>query len=404
MKIKQAVILAGGRGVRMRPFTFSMPKPMLLINGKPFLYNLLKLLKANGINEVIILVGYLHEVIENFFGDGRKLGLKIKYSYSPLTAHTGTRIKNALSLLEGTFLLVYGDNFWPLNLNSLTDFYEKMGVKAVITVYRNLETSTKNNIVLNDKNLVIYYDRKRKRKELNGVDIGFFILKKNIFKNLPQNDFSFENVILKRLIKEKQLAGFLTHHKYYSLTSPGRVPAINKYFKPKKVIFLDRDGVINKKPPQGEYITQWKEFIYLPKVKKSLKILKDKGYELFIISNQAGISRGKVSRETVDKINEKFLKELSDLGVNISGIYICPHGWNEGCFCRKPKPGLFFQSAREHDINLFESYFIGDDPRDMIAGELAGTKTIYLAKENKPQDGLKPFMIVKNLYQAAIKL
>src|SRR3989344_9144793 len=93
--IRQAVILAGGLGTRMRPQTFTTCKPMISINGKPFLAYLMELLKKNGIEEVIILVGYLHKQIEEYFGAGEKFGLKITYSYDPVEADTGTRVRNA---------------------------------------------------------------------------------------------------------------------------------------------------------------------------------------------------------------------------------------------------------------------------------------------------------------------
>ncbi len=233
--IKQAVILAGGQGIRMHPLTLTTPKPMIPIHGKPFLAYLIELLKKNGISEVILLVGYLHKTIEEYFGDGKKFGLSIHYSFSSVEADTGTRIKNALQLLDNNFLLLYGDNYWPLRLTDLTDFYEKMNTKASVVVYSNLDSITKNNIFVDGHGLIQIYDRSRTKENLNGVDIGFFILDKSIFINLPEENFSFEDVILPRLVTERQLAGFLTHHKYYGLSNPGRIPAIEKYLSPKKL-------------------------------------------------------------------------------------------------------------------------------------------------------------------------
>lgn len=393
--IKQAVILAGGLGMRLRPLTLATPKPMIPFWGKPFLHYLIDLLKANGIHEVILLVGYLHKQIEEYFGDGKKFGISISYSYDLPEYDTGTRLRNAYPLMDQTFLLLYGDNYWPLRLDELTEYYKSMGRKALGTVYHNRDGATKNNILVED-GLVKMYDRKRKKKHLNGVDIGFFILDRRICKDVPNLNFSFEEVIVPKLIAERQLAGFLTEHKYYGLSNADRIPSIQEYFRPKKTIFLDRDGVINQRPPKAEYISRWSEFVFLPKAREALVLLNKKGYDVYIVSNQAGIARGKVTRKQVDGVNSRFVAEAKKIGVTIADIAVCPHGWDEGCFCRKPRPGLFFDLSYKHHINLFESVCVGDDPRDIQAGSAAGCKVI-LVGDNPDADYHNLFDAVTNL-------
>lgn len=393
--ISQAVILVGGLGMRLRPLTLTTPKPMIPFWRKPLLEHLIELLKANGIQEVILLVGYLHEQIEEYFGNGEKFGISIMYSYSPVEADTGMRIRNAYPLMDQTFLLLYGDNYWPLRLSELIECYESMGRKALVTVYHNRDGATKNNILVED-GLVKTYDRKRKKRCLNGVDIGFFILDKNILKNLTRQNFSFEEVVLPKLIAERELAGFFTDHKYYGLSSLKRIPAIQEYFRPKRTIFLDRDGVINKRPPQGKYVTRWSEFVFLPKVREALILLAQKGYDIYIATNQAGIAQGKVTRKQVDDIHNRLVAEVKGIGVAVADIAICPHGWDQGCFCRKPNPGLLFDLSYKHYINLFNSVFVGDDPRDMLAGKRAGCQTILV--------GDNPDAYYKNFYEAVIHL
>ncbi len=375
--VTQAVILAGGLGKRLRPLTYTTPKPMIPIHGKPFLAYIIELLKANGITEVVLLVGYLHEQIEGYFGDGKKFGITILYSQSPVEADTGTRIMQASALLKKNFLLLYGDNYWPFQLSALTQWYKNMKTKAVVTVYHNADHATRNNMLV-ENGLVKVYDRSRQKEHLNGVDIGFFILDKNILKNLPRRNFSFEEVVLPKLIAEKQLAGFLTDHKYYGLSTPERIPAIQEYFRPKKTIFLDRDGVINKRPPKAEYISRWSKFVFLPRVREALALLAQKGYDIYIVTNQAGIARKKMTKKQVDGIHNHLTKELKKAGVVLADIAVCPHGWDEKCFCRKPNPGLFFDLSYKHHINLFMSVCVGDDPRDIQAGKSAGCKTIYV--------------------------
>lgn len=378
--IKQAVILAGGQGIRMRPLTLTLPKPMIPIHNKPFLEYIIRLLKENGIEEIIILTGYLHEKIEDYFKDGKRFGLKIKYSFSPAEDETGTRIRKAKKLIDDTFLLLYADNYWPLQLDQLFTFYKSVNTQGLVTAYSNIDNYTKNNIFVNAKGLVEVYDKTRQTPGLNGVDIGFFILNKEVLNLFPQENFSFEKVVLPQLISKKQLAGFLTYHKYYGLSNLERIPVIEEFFKPKKIILLDRDGVINKKPPKAEYVKSWQEFEFLPGAIDALKLLTKKKYEIIIISNQAGIGRGAMTEENLKQIHEKFLEVCKKEEIYIKGIYYCPHDWDEGCFCRKPKSGMLFKAAADHHFDLTKAIFIGDDERDEQAGQASNCKTILLQR------------------------
>lgn len=380
--IRQAVILAGGQGTRLRPLTFTTPKPMVLIDGKPFLEYLIRLLKKNKIQKILILTGYLHEQIENYFGDGKKFGLSILYSKTSIKDDTGTRIKKAKRMLDDQFLLLYGDNYWPLRLKQLEKFYRKMKTDALVTVYSNIDNYTKNNTYVNLDGFVEIYDKTRQNKHVNGVDIGFFILRKEIVNLLPKYNCSFEREVLPKLIKDKQLAGYVTYHKYYGLSNLDRISTIEDFFKPKKVVFLDRDGVINKKPAKAQYIINPEEFIFLPRVKKALKLLKSKGYKIFIVTNQPGIARKMLTESQLKKIHDLLIKSLRECNVEIEDILICKHGWDENCFCRKPNPGMFFQAAQKYNIDLYKSCCIGDDERDIISGKKAGCKTFLVNKKN----------------------
>ena len=387
-KIRQAVILAGGEGTRLRPFTLKNPKPMVPIIGEPFLEYLISLLKQNGIKEVVILTGYLGEKIKEYFEDGAKLDIKIQYSHTPFLNEkgqeneSGIRLKNAQDLLDNFFLLLYCDNYWPLQLKKLIDFFNDHPSDVLVTAYSNLDNSTKNNILIED-GYVLKYDPLRIAKNLNGVDIGFFIVNMKILKLLPEHNSKFENVVLPQLIQKRRLAGFLSDQKYYSISDSDRVKTTAKFLSPKKVILLDRDGVINKKPPKADYVKKWEEFEFLPGSIKAIKLLKDNGYKILIVSNQSGIARGKVSKKDLNLIHKKMQKELKRHGAKIDGIYYCPHGWDEGCECRKPKPGLLFRASREHLFDLTKAIFIGDDERDKQAGDAVGCKTIMInAKKN----------------------
>jgi D-glycero-D-manno-heptose 1,7-bisphosphate phosphatase len=225
---------------------------------------------------------------------------------------------------------------------------------------------------------VVKYDKSRSEPNLNGVEIGFFLLNKKVLALVPEEDFNFEKEIVAKLIAKRQLAGYLTDLRYYSLGSIERLPVAEEFFRPKKVVFLDRDGVINKRPAQADYVKTWAEFEFLPGAIEGLGLLSRKGYEMYIVTNQPGVARGKMTKNDLDTIHGNMQEELRKRGVEIKGIYACLHGWEDGCNCRKPKPGLLFQASSEHYFDVTKAIFIGDDPRDEEAGEAAGCKTILM--------------------------
>lgn len=395
MKIKQAVIFAGGLGERMRPLTNDRPKPMVLVNGRPFLEHLIELLKQNGINEVLVFLGYLPDKVQEYFGDGSKFGIKIDYHIGQIDDETGTRLKNAGHLLQDHFLLMYGDNYWPMDLSEMADFYEKMGVLGSTTVYNNrdsgAEYGAENNVQVSSDGYVLKYDKDRQDLDLNGVDIGFFIMDKKVLDLTPVDNFSFEREILPQLATANQLVAFCTDHPYYWMTTPDSVKIMEKFLTPKKAIFLDRDGVINQKMPPHDYVKRWSEFKFLPGAIEALRLLCQDGYKIFIITNQAGISRGMMTENDLTAIHSQMLRELSDQGITTVGIYYCPHSDVDNCDCRKPQPGLLFKAAREHYLDLTKTIFIGDSESDLRAGEVAHCKTFLV------EPGRDLLRIVKSL-------
>jgi D-glycero-D-manno-heptose 1,7-bisphosphate phosphatase len=162
----------------------------------------------------------------------------------------------------------------------------------------------------------------------------------------------------------------------------------------KKVIILDRDGVINKKPPKAEYVKSWDEFEILPGVIEALQLLDRQNYDIFIVTNQAGIARGLITENDLHIIHKKLLDVFKQNNVHIKDIYYCPHGWDEGCDCRKPKPGMLLRAGKEHNFDITKAIFIGDDERDKQAGDAAGCKTILIPSN---ENLLKTIQSIANL-------
>lgn len=388
-KIEQAVILAGGKGTRLRPITDTMPKPMISFYEKPFLEYLIDNLKENGISKVVLLLGYLPEVIKEYFGDGRKFGITIEYSVTDVDNDTGKRMKLAQTQLDDEFLFMYCDNYWPIRLNEMYRDFVSKNISGQLTVYSNEDNYTRSNLKVDCTGLIIEYDKSRKSEGLEMVDIGFGIFKKEIIDLLPDDNISFENTAYPLLIKKRQLGAYVTRHRYYSVNSHERLYLTEEFLKRKPAIILDRDGVLNKKAPKAEYITKWSDFKWIDGSKQAIVLLKQAGYTVIIVSNQAGISRDVMTEADLKDIHDKMKEEVRIFGGGIDAIYHCPHGWDEGCSCRKPNPGMLFQAQRDFSIDLSKTYFIGDDIRDKQAGDAAGCKTILVSNNNSLIDIVK---------------
>lgn len=173
----------------------------------------------------------------------------------------------------------------------------------------------------------------------------------------------------------------------------------------RKAIFLDRDGVICEN--RDDYVKLWKEFIWIPGVRKAISLLKDSSYLTIVVTNQSAVGRGIISHEVVEEIHNEMLCQITQAGGKIDKIYCCPHKPTDGCNCRKPKPGLVLQASRDLNINLTDSYLVGDNVTDMRMGQRVGCTTIMVktgkgATEltNLSQNEIGSDHIVPNLLEA----
>lgn len=379
---KQAVILAGGLGTRLRPITNTIPKPMIQFHGLPFLEYLILMLKENNFNEIVLLLGYLPEKVVDYFGDGSKWGVKIIYSISEVEDDTGLRLKKAQHLINKYFMLLYCDNYWPIRFDEMFEKFLLNNVDALVTVYNNKDNYTKNNLKINNEGFIEIYDKDRKAENLQGVDIGFYLLNKKVLDLIPDGNHNFERTVLPILIKNKKIITYCTDHRYYSVGSHERLILTEQFLKNEKFIFLDRDGVLNVKASKSNYITKWENWKWIDGSLDALNILTKNGYKIIIITNQAGIARGMMSINDLEDIHYKMVLDIKNYGGNIEKIYYCPHSWNANCFCRKPMPGMLIQAQNDYNLNLTNTYFIGDDERDGLAAISAGTKYIQVDEVN----------------------
>ncbi|MFH1281726.1 MAG: HAD-IIIA family hydrolase [Candidatus Omnitrophota bacterium] len=173
-----------------------------------------------------------------------------------------------------------------------------------------------------------------------------------------------------------------------------------------KDIILDRDGVINRYPGDRAYVTSWRKFRFLPRAKQAIALLSGAGWRIFVASNQAGVGKGVYAQRTLDLITARMLADIEKANGRIARVYYCTHRKEAGCRCRKPKPGLLKQAAREFKVNLKKTYFVGDTIRDVLTAHTVGAKSILVlsGKEkssNQKNWEAKPDFIFKDLLAAA---
>jgi histidinol-phosphate phosphatase family protein len=368
---RQAVILAGGRGTRMRPITNDRPKPMVPILGRPFLEYQIEQLREQGFERALILLGYLPEVVRRYFGDGRRWGVEIEYSITAPDQLTSSRVAAARHMIDPCFLLLYCDNYWPLQMGRLWARFCEAAKPGLITVYSNKDNYSRGSVLLDQDHHVQVFDRLRATPGLKEVEISYAILTDIALELLPEDDTLLEEALYTPLAKHGRLTAYVSDHRYYSVGSPHRLPATEAFMRRERTVILDRDGVLNRRPPQAQYVRNWSEWTWCPGSLDALRLLNEAGFRAIIASNQPGIGRGIMSETELDAVHNRMKQEIGQAGGRIEAIYYCPHDWESGCECRKPKPGLLYEAQKEFHLDLTRTPFIGDDERDEAAAVAA---------------------------------
>jgi len=229
----QIVILCGGLATRLRTLTEKIPKSMIEIGGKPFLEHQLELLKKNGIFDMIFCIGYKGEHIENYFGDGSRFGVKIKYSREKEELlGTGGALKQAESLLDEVFLVIYGDSYLPFNFKAAVDYFNEFNKLGLMVVYKNQNQHEKSNVAVKD-NLVVEYNKEDLDKEMEYMDYGVSIFRKKALEFLPENTHCDLSQLHLSLIEKDQLMAFESKIRFYEAGSFPGIEEFKRYIKDK---------------------------------------------------------------------------------------------------------------------------------------------------------------------------
>jgi NDP-sugar pyrophosphorylase family protein len=231
----QVVILAGGLGTRLWPMTKSVPKPMVPVGGggEPYLAHQLRFLRAQSYSDVVILTGYLGEQIEEYFGDGSAIDMRIRYSREPGPLGTGGALRNAAALLDDAFLLIYGDSFLPIEYGILERRLAESKATAVLALFEdgNGETGVVANVDIDESGFVTRYEKNASASSLRFIDAGVLALRAEAIQLIPAGEkCSLEEHIFPRLIERHSLAAVTTEQRFYDIGTPERLRVIEAYF------------------------------------------------------------------------------------------------------------------------------------------------------------------------------
>ena len=420
----KVVIMAGGKGTRIASVKSDVPKPMIPICGKPILEWQIENLKACGLTDITLVIGYLGHVIKEYFVDGEKFGVKISYFVEDSPLGTAGALFKMPELTED-FLLLCGDVIMDVDFNRFIEFHKKNHAWASLMAHPNGHPYDSSLLVTEilppqvpggnpvDTHRVVKWMAKEDERLYykNRVNAGIEIISPELLKEtvkhfVPRHPETPDKIDLDRnVLKPNIPSGKIfaydtpeyikdmgTPDRYYEVEKDlqtGKVKARNLKNK-QKAIFLDRDGIINK---YVGFLTKPEQFELLPGVAEAIKMINKSGYLAIVVTNQPVIARGDCTWEELQQIHDKMETELGKEGAFLDAIYICPHHKDKGfegespeykfdCECRKPKPGLLWQASRDYNIDLSQSIMIGDDERDVEAGLNAGCKNCVKIKTN----------------------
>lgn len=421
----KVVIMAGGKGTRIASVRSDVPKPMINICGKPILEHQIDNLKACGLADIILVIGYLGDKIKEYFGDGSKFGVNIEYFVEDHPLGTAGALFKMPQLTED-FLLLCGDVIIDVDFNRFIAFHKEHQAWASLVVHPNGHPYDSSLLVTEidapktvggmpeDTHRVIRWLAKEDERTYykNRVNAGIELISPELLKETMKNfvprhpetpdKIDLDRDVLKPNIPSGKIFAYDTPEYIKDMGTPdrfyetekdiesGKVHARNLKNK-QKAIFLDRDGTINK---MVGFVTKPEQFELIEGAAEAIKAINRSGYLAIVVTNQPVIARGDCTFEELQTIHDKMETELGKVGAFVDAIYVCPHHTDKGfegerpeykcnCDCRKPKPGLLFQASNDFNIDLSESYMIGDSHRDVEAGENAGVKKSIKVEENK---------------------
>lgn len=385
----EAIILAGGLGTRLQSEVWDVPKSMALINSKPFLEYLLDYLIAQGVTRVIFSTGHKSEIIQDHFA-GNYRNCPVVYAIEESQLGTGGAIKNAMNYVqEKHVVVVNGDSIFFSDIKAQLEAHKKENADVTLALKRMNDIERYGTVDINPQGRIILFNEKQPRIE-GLINSGVYIFNVSSFKTLKLPEkFSIEKDFFETRVDKMHFLGFRSDGYFLDIGIPedfrraqyeiGVFPKIDKSW----TLFLDRDGVINKKR-ENDYVKTLDELELLPGAVKSIVDLSKIFGRIIIVSNQQGIGKKLFSVESLNQIHDFITMQVEKKGGRIDAIYFAPQLATENSVMRKPQIGMAIQAKKNfNEIDFSKSIMIGDSPSDMEFAKRTKMKSILISEENE---------------------
>ena len=410
--------MAGGQGTRLASLTKNeIPKSLYPIAGRPILEWQLEQLKRYGITEVTIVVGKLGDLIKEHLGDGSGFGMKISY----ITEQEPLGTAGSLYYLKENepFIFMMGDIFFDFDIRRMAAFHREKDAFVTLLAHPNMHPYDSDLVVTDNDDRVLRFDSKHNVRDYwydNLVNAGIFIMDPKICEYVKEpKKLSLEKDLLSGIMEKEKIYAYRTPEFIRDVGTPDRVEATERDYaggtvraknleNRQKAVFLDRDGTVNK---FKGFMTDAENLELEENAAEAIKLINQSGYLAIVVTNQPVIARGECTQEMLDEIHRKMKTLLGREGAYLDDIYYCPHHPDKGfegevpelkivCNCRKPKTGMIDAAALKYNIDVSESWVVGDGTLDIALGKNAGCRTILLrtgvAGEDKKFDAVPDYV------------
>ncbi|WP_201281682.1 HAD-IIIA family hydrolase [Methylosinus sp. Ce-a6] len=388
----QAVVLCGGLGSRLGSLTAQTPKPLLPVGGKPFLERQLFEIARHGVRRIILLAAYHADLVRQFAERadfGPLSGLQIEVSVEPDRAGTGGALRNALDRLDDAFLLFNGDSWFDINILDLATRARSMPEALAALALREVPDSSRYGAVALEGPWIRDFRATGSAGEPGLVNAGVYAMKKELVAGLGPKS-SLEHDCLPALARAGRLAGHRYDGFFIDIGTPEThaeaqhsVPARQR----RPAVFLDRDGVINE---DFGHVGHSENFVWRSGAIEMIKTFNDLGWFVFVVTNQAGVAKGKYTEEDVDALHRHMRAELAMIGAYVDDIRYCPYHvdgivarYAKESDWRKPEPGMILDLLDRWPVAIERSAMIGDKDSDMEAARRAGVRGFKVESDTR---------------------
>ncbi len=376
MAVTQAVCLVGGRGTRLGALTDQTPKPLLPVGGRPFLDYLVHEARRFGLERLLLLTGYRSEEIEGRYADKKFGQLAVDVVVEPEPAGTAGALINAADRLDPTFFMMNGDSFFNFNWLSLAPALAQPDWKIHAALASGIEGSRYGRVDLRGGKI---HGFKPEGPSGQPINAGIYLVRKSVLGEIRTSPCSLEREVMPGLAARGELLGTAAAGSFIDIGIPddfARAQNLLPAYMKRPAAFLDRDGVLNR---DDGYVHRPDQIVWMPGAIEAVRWLNDRGYYVFVVTNQGGVAHGYYTEDHVHDLHKWMQQEMQRHGAHIDAFEHSPFhpqgvvdAYRRESELRKPQPGMLKKLQSEWTVDLDRSFMVGDRESDIEAAHAGG--------------------------------